>query len=41
MNDKKGLLWLLEEESTYPTATDITFLEKINLVHGEQDEYGS
>jgi myosin-18 len=38
-NDKRGLLWILEEEST-SGGNEITFLEKLHSVHGEPDDFG-
>ena len=39
-NEKRGLLWILEEESSYSGSNDLTFLEKLQAVHGEPDDFG-
>ena len=31
--DKKGLLWILDEESIFPGASDNTFLERVQTYH--------
>ena len=38
--DRPGILWILEEESTFPGSNDVTFLEQIQSVHGEPDVFG-
>ena len=38
--DRPGILWILEEESTFPGSNDVTFLERIQTVHGEPDVFG-
>ena len=37
---RRGLQWLLDEESIQPGSNDYTFLERVQNVHGVQDEYG-
>ena len=32
--DKRGLLWILDEESIFPGATDQSFLERLQIYHG-------
>ena len=32
--DKRGLLWILDEESIFPGATDTSFLERLQIYHG-------
>ncbi|XP_038062218.1 unconventional myosin-XVIIIa-like isoform X2 [Patiria miniata] len=34
--DQKGLLWLLDEESIFPGASDDTFMERIYIHYGHQ-----
>ena len=41
LTEKRGLLWILEEESTYSGANEITFLEKLKQIHGEPDDFGN
>ena len=38
--DRPGILWILDEESTFPGSNDVTFLERIQLVHGDPDVFG-
>ena len=33
-NDRRGLLWILDEESVFPGATDTGFLERVQMYHG-------
>ena len=33
--DTKGLYWILDEESMFPGATDITFLERVLMHHSD------
>lgn len=33
-NDRKGLLWILDEESVFPGATDTSFLDRVQIHHG-------
>ncbi|KAL5255542.1 hypothetical protein ACHWQZ_G010943 [Mnemiopsis leidyi] len=33
--DTKGLFWILDEESMFPGATDITFLERVLMHHSD------
>ncbi|XP_060534263.1 unconventional myosin-XVIIIa isoform X1 [Cylas formicarius] len=35
--DRRGLLWLLDEESLYPTGSDDSFLERLFTHYGERD----
>ena len=32
--DKRGLLWILDEESIFPGATDGSFMERLQIYHG-------
>ncbi|XP_052800270.1 unconventional myosin-XVIIIa-like isoform X12 [Mya arenaria] len=34
--EKKGLLWILDEEAIFPGATEDTFMERFFTYHGEQ-----
>ena len=36
--DKRGLLWILDEESIFPGATDQSFLERLQIYHGRSME---
>eukprot|EP00731_Ephydatia_muelleri_P023185 Em0015g768a len=38
--DRRGILWLLDEESMFPGGSDITFVERVQMYHGEADERG-
>ena len=33
--DAKGLFWILDEESMFPGATDVTFLERVLMHHSD------
>lgn len=33
-NDRRGLLWILDEESVFPGATDSSFLDRVHIYHG-------
>lgn len=33
-NDRRGLLWILDEESVFPGATDASFLDRVHIYHG-------
>lgn len=35
--DRRGLLWLLDEESIYPNANDDSFLERLFTHYGDRD----
>jgi len=32
--DRKGLLWILDEESVFPGASDSSFLDRLHMYHG-------
>ena len=32
--DRKGLLWILDEESVFPGASDGSFLDRVHMYHG-------
>ncbi len=32
--DRRGLLWILDEESVFPGASDSSFLDRIHIYHG-------
>lgn len=34
--DKKGLLWILDEEAMFPGATEDSFMERVLQQHCEQ-----
>ena len=34
--EKKGLLWILDEESMFPGASEDSFMERFFVQHGEQ-----
>ena len=36
--DQRGLLWLLDEDALYPGATEESFLERLFLHHGEEED---
>ncbi|XP_026474112.1 unconventional myosin-XVIIIa isoform X3 [Ctenocephalides felis] len=36
-SDRRGLLWLLDEESLYPGSSDETFLERLFLHYGDRE----
>ena len=38
-SDTKGLFWILDEESMFPGATDITFLERVLMHHSDSGNY--
>lgn len=33
-NDRRGLLWILDEESVFPGASDSSFLDRVHIYHG-------
>lgn len=35
-SDKKGLLWILDEEAIFPGATEDSFMDRLFTHHGEQ-----
>lgn len=37
--DRRGLLWLLEEETVYPNSSDDTFLERLFHHYGTKGEF--
>lgn len=39
-SDRKGLLWILDEESMFPGASDASFLERMNMYHSTPDDRG-
>ena len=39
VTDTKGLYWILDEESMFPGATDITFLERVLMHHSDAGRY--
>jgi len=39
--DTKGLYWILDEESMFPGATDITFLERVLMHHSDAGMWDS
>lgn len=32
--DRRGLLWILDEESVFPGASDSSFLDRVHIYHG-------
>lgn len=38
--DRRGILWLLDEESMFPGGSDSSFVERVQMYHGEADERG-
>ena len=38
--DRRGLLWILEEESMFPGASDNSFLDRVHMYHGKPSESG-
>ena len=34
--DQKGILWLLDEESIFPGATDESFMERLYIHYGDE-----
>ena len=38
--DRRGLLWILDEESVFPGGSDSSFLERVHMYHGEPNERG-
>ena len=38
--DRRGLLWILEEESMFPGASDGSFLDRVHMYHGKPSEMG-
>ena len=34
--EKKGLLWILDEEAIFPGATEDSFMDRFFTYHGEQ-----
>ena len=36
--DKRGLLWLLDEETLFPGATDKSFIERLMVHHGAEND---
>jgi len=34
--EKKGLLWILDEEAIFPGATEDSFMDRFFSYHGEQ-----
>ena len=36
--DKRGLLWLLDEEAIFPGSNDVSFMERLFLHHGSTSE---
>ena len=38
--DRRGLLWILEEESMFPGASDGSFLDRVHMYHGKPGEMG-
>jgi myosin-18 len=38
--DRRGLLWILEEESMFPGASDSSFLDRVHMYHGKPGEMG-
>ncbi len=36
--DRKGLLWILDEESVFPGASDTSFLDRVHIYHGAGTE---
>ena len=37
-NEKKGLLWLLDEESMFPGATEDSFIQRFFNQHGDRSK---
>lgn len=35
-SEKKGLLWILDEQAMFPGASEDSFLERVFAQHGEQ-----
>lgn len=38
--DRRGILWILDEESVFPGATDSSFLDRVQMYHGEISTMG-
>ena len=38
--DRRGVLWILDEESVFPGASESSFLDRVHMYHGEADEKG-
>lgn len=38
--DRRGLLWILEEESMFPGASDGSFLDRVHMYHGKPSDMG-
>ena len=38
--DRRGLLWILDEESVFPGATDGSFLDRLQMYHGDPTTLG-
>ena len=38
--DRRGVLWILDEESVFPGASESSFLDRVHMYHGETDEKG-
>ena len=37
-SDQRGLLWMLDEETLFPGATDESFVERLLMHHGTEND---